>query len=672
MKWCRLASIALALVLAAPCDATPRPARPAATWTADNGNGTYTNPLFFDEFSDPDMIRVGDDFYLTGTTMHAMPGLPILHSRDLVNWDFVAYALDTLDLGPAYRLEHGQNVYGRGIWAPSFRYHDGTFYIFSNVNGQTTQLLRARSPRGPWTRTPMKRSFHDLSVLFDDDGKTYVVWGYQEIHLAQLDASLTDIVPGSERIIIPKGSGMGEGSHFFKMNGRYFITSAEYAGPFRMPAARATTPFGPYEINRSISQWEDFGEQQGYRVRDPKADPLVLTPPDPKARGGLSLHQGGIIQTPRGETWGWSMFEGNSVGRLTALSPVTWQDGWPYFGLAGNLGRTPRTWVKPDLPVTPDHAPYVRSDSFDRPGLLPIWQWNHVPVPDAWSLTARAGALRLHALPATGFLQARNTLTQRSIGPQSSPTVELDAHALRDGDVAGLGLLNRPYSWFGVHRAGTALFLLQTDETGGEKARIRLETGHVWLRTDADFTTETARYSYSRDGRRFIPFGSPVPMAFQLITFQGVRYTLFAYNGDGKPGGQADFLSFSLTEGRPESRPAIPYDRTISFTPIGSGDTPAALRGGVRVVDHGLGRVGLERGDRALTVAADGSVAWHARRAAPDPAQSFQWMESLSGGAILMALSTHRYLRLTDTGTLRADSPGPTADNADRSRWKVR
>src|SRR5438270_14053959 len=111
------------------------------SWAADNGNGTYSNPLFYDEFSDPDMIRVGDDYYLTGTTMHTMPGLPILHSRDLVNWDFVSYAVDKLDLGPQYRLQGGE-IYGQGIWAPCFRHYNGTFYIFANVNGRKTQLFR--------------------------------------------------------------------------------------------------------------------------------------------------------------------------------------------------------------------------------------------------------------------------------------------------------------------------------------------------------------------------------------------------------------------------------------------------------------------------------------------------------------------------------------------------
>ena len=115
------------------------------------------NPLFYDEFSDPDLIRAGDWFYLTGTTMHTMPGVPILRSKDLVNWEFVAYAMDKLDLGAAYRLEGGRNIYGKGIWAPSFRYHAGKFYIFSNVNDQMTQMFTATDPKGPWTRTPMKR-----------------------------------------------------------------------------------------------------------------------------------------------------------------------------------------------------------------------------------------------------------------------------------------------------------------------------------------------------------------------------------------------------------------------------------------------------------------------------------------------------------------------------------
>ena len=149
------------------------------TWTSDNGNGTFSNPLFYEDFPDPDLIRVGDDYYLTGTTMHSMPGLPVLHSKDLVNWTLLCWAFDRLDLGSSFRLQDGQENYGQGIWAPCFRHHDGVFHIFSNVNGHVTQHFTATNPAGPWRRTAMSGSFHDLSVLFDDDGKAYSLWGYQ-------------------------------------------------------------------------------------------------------------------------------------------------------------------------------------------------------------------------------------------------------------------------------------------------------------------------------------------------------------------------------------------------------------------------------------------------------------------------------------------------------------
>jgi len=230
----------------------------AQTWTADNNNGTYSNPLFYDEFADPDIIRVGADFYLLGSSMHAMPGLAVLHSRDLVNWEFESYALDKLDLGPEYRLEDGKDVYGQGIWAPSFRYHDGAYYIFANVNGRNTQMFQAKSPRGPWTHSEMKRSFHDLSVLFDDDGKVYVVWGYGDLHIAQLNSDLTDIVPGTERQMLARDSGVGEGSHLYKIHGKYYLTSAWYMGVMRLVMARADklTPIAlARPLHQSLHMW---------------------------------------------------------------------------------------------------------------------------------------------------------------------------------------------------------------------------------------------------------------------------------------------------------------------------------------------------------------------------------------------------------------------------------
>ena len=649
------------------------------TWTPDNGNGTFTNPLFYDEFSDPDLIRVGNDFYLTGTTMHAMPGLPVLHSTDLVNWRLLSYAVDRLDLGPAFRLEGGRESYGRGIWAPSLRHHAGTFHIFSHVNGQTTQHFTATDPRGPWTRTPMKVALHDLSVLFDDDGKTWVVWGYRDLHLAQLDVTLTDTVPGTTRALFGKDSQIGEGAHLYKIGGRYYITSAWYAGRMRMPAARADRIEGPWEVNPEISADEAFGLRQGYRLRGNGHDSaIVVTPANPRARGGMAMHQGGIVQTPAGEWWGWSMYEGNSLGRLTALSPVTWKDAWPYFGLPGNLGRTPRTWVKPRTaaPSTPT-APYVRSDEFSGPALANVWQWNHLPDDAKWSLRERPGFLRLHALSAPDFWWARNTLTQRAIGPRSAPTTILETAGMRPGDVAGLGLLTRPYAWIGVRRGDDGFWLEQFDQTTGDTARVRLAAGRVWLGAEADFLTERSTFSYSTDGTRFMPLGAPFTTVFQLRTFQGVRYALFHYNARGVEGGHADFDAMRVEEPSPRglTRP-IPIGRTITLQAAGR-QTPLARDGASRftVVGRGLGRVALRADGRWLSVAptSDSTSAVSLRVGAPGDGETFQWMETPYGDLLLMSLATHRYLRVETDGRLTGDSRGPEPDPEDGTalRWGV-
>lgn len=646
---------------------------PAQTWTADNGNGTFSNPLFFDEFSDPDLIRVGRDFYLTGTTMHSMPGLPILHSRDLVNWRFLAYALDRLDLGPAFRLEDGKNVYGRGIWAPCFRYHNGTFYIFSNVNGEKTQLFRASSPAGPWTRTPMKVSLHDLSVLFEDDGRAYVVWGYRGIRLAQLTEDLTALVPGTEREIIPPSAGMGEGLHLYKINGKYYLTSAWYLGEMRMPTARADRLDGPWEVNQNVSRGEDFGFAQGYRLAPlPRGAalraPFPITPPNPNLAGRLAIHQGGIVDTPTGQWWGFSMMDANSVGRLTCLSPVTWRDGWPYFGLPGNLGRTPRTWVKPGTGTRhAPSAPYRRSDDFSAPRLQPVWQWNHVPVDGKWSLTARPGFLRLHALPAGDLWTARNTLTQRAIGPRSTVTAVLETSGMQPGGVAGLALFNRPYAWLGVERSASGDALAYFDEQAGAPIRVPLHSSRVWLRAECDFLSDLARFSYSLDGKSFQPLGAPFVMAYGLVTFQGVRYSLFSYNTRPAPeSGYADFDSIDIHEPAPRapSRP-IPYGLRIQLTPAGS--LPP-----LRVIDRRLGRVALQNPAGFVSVAADGAVSF--RPGAPGAAETFQWIETFTGELTLLSLATHRYLRLDPaSATLSATSPGPTPNPNDgvRFSWSV-
>ena len=656
-------------------------------WQADNGNGTFTNPLFYDEFSDPDLIRVGDDFYLTGTTMHSMPGLPILHSKDLINWNFLTYACDRLDLGPEYRLENGKSIYGQGFWAPCLRYHNGTFYIFSNVNGRTTQVFTAKDPAGQWKHSQMKRAFHDVSVLFDDDGKVYILWGYQGIRLAELNEDLTDIVPGTERVIIDPKAGMGEGVHFYKFNGKYYITSAWFAGRMRMPCARADHPQGPYEVNQAISTDEDFGLAEGFRLKNARF-PFEAIPPNTRDGGRMSLHQGGFVDTQTGEWWGFSMMDYNSIGRLTCLSPITWKDGWPYFGLPGNLTRTPRIWVKPNIgsPSVPC-IPYQRNDDFSAAKLANIWQWNHVPDDSKWSLQERPGYLRLHSLPADDLWSAHNTLTQRSIGPVSIPVAELDASGLKKGDVAGLALMNFPYAWIGVKRDADCFVIEQFNQYTGKTAKATIKEPHVWFRAECDFITEKARFRYSVDGKNYQSLGEEFTMIFQLKTFQGVRYSLFHYNTDGSSGGYADFDSFTVEEPHPSGlMKSIPYNQKIVLTVRGkesllgvkdnkllcipNNELPADKTFvSFNVVDRGLGRVALQAKGGYLSVSVSGDQSYVVLKTGePSEAETFQWIENVYGDLILMSLTTNRYLCVLKDGNEAAtDHAGPLPDRCDGS-----
>lgn len=693
-----LAVILLAILsLGAAASASPT----APGWTADNGNGSYTNPLFHDEFSDPDLIRVDDWFYMTGTTMHAVPGLPVLRSRDLVNWEFVSYAMPSFPDGPEYRLEDGQDLYGQGIWAPVLRHHAGRFHIFSNINERGLHVFTAEDPAGPWRHSVIERNLHDLSVLFDDDGRVWAVFGYNEVRLVELKPDLSAVVEGSERVIIPAGNGMGEGHHFYRIDGRYYIISANYAPVGRMQAARAGQLDGPWETV-AISASETMGYARGWQEsgvgqRSPiPAGGAVFSAarPDHSELGAVPLHQGGIVQTATGQWWGFSMMDLKSVGRTTFLSPVTWHEGWPYFGLPGNLGRSPRTWLKPQVEVqVAPHAPYARNDDFSGPALQPVWQWNHQPRADKWSLSERPGHLRLHALPAAGFLHARNTLTQRVVGPEATATVVIDASGLAPGDVAGLGLLNMPAAWLAVVQSAQGRRLRWYSQLGERQVELPLPAGRLHLRVRGDHDEDLAWFSWSTDGHRFQEIGEPVRLPYQLKTFQGTRYALFAYNAEGREGGHADFDGFELVEPLADRSHNVPYGQVVRLSNLGDDSVAAVHALGVlhpvaadaeaagtpsarfRVHDRGAGQVALEAMDGSgfLTVVGIGLSA-DVRLLPEDPVGSrFMWQDLLRGECMLLSMKTHRYLGIGPGSgePYAADRPGTRPDRRDGTvlRW---
>jgi beta-xylosidase len=672
-----LVTLIAGVITAAPQVSSGTSADAAKHWTADNGNGTYSNPLFYEEFEDPDVIRVGEDYYLAGTTMHMNPALIVLHSKDLVNWELASYCMDRLDLGPAFRLEGG-NIYGRGIWAPCIRYHYGMFYVFSNVNNVGCQVFRSKSPNGPWARNQLP-GMHDLSVLFDDDGKIYAIYGATRPTIVELNKDLTEIVPNSRRQM--NAQGMGEGHHLYKINGKYYDVSAIPGAHTDQVVARADSIDGPWQVERMV-QGESLGVPTQNSVRGGRGGnpTFTITPSNPNSGGGLTLHQGGIVDTPSGEWWSIIMQDHGSIGRMVALVPITRDNNFPVIGLPGNLRKAPNTWVKPNTGHIQDPKPlFVRSDSFDSPKLDPVWQWNHVPDDTKWSLTEKPGVLRLHSLPADDFWMARNSLTQRPMGPESIATVELDASGLKAGDMAGLALLNAPYAWIGLIKTPEGATVQMFDQTDRKTTNASTRAAHLWLRVACNFDTEQAVFSWSADGKEFSALGDPFTMVFQLITFQGVRLALFNYNTGDRPGGYADFDNFTVDEPRARGiERMIPVGKTITLTSgadgsfltvdtknmrlvnvAASGSDAAAQNSQSQVVDLGKGRVALKAGNgRFVSAASEGVTLKDLAGRAPGDAESFQWVNLMRGDTMLMSLTNHRYL------TTKPNNPGPVTVTA--------
>ncbi len=653
----------------------------AQSWTADNGNGTFTNPLFYDEFSDPDILRVGDDYYLAGTTMHAVPGLVILHSKDLVNWENVSYCFDRFDFGDdRFALKNHQEIYGQGIWAPCIRYANGQFYVFSNMNGKGLQCYTAKDIKGPWTHHNMKGNIYDLGVLFDDDGKVYAIHGYGTVKCTELKPDMSGPIEGTERVIIPEGNGVGEGHHMYKIDGMYYLISTDYKPNGRTLCSRSKSIWGPYET-RVITADETYGYHAASLTQVPRGvkyrigedgTKFGLGPLDKDATACTNAHQGGIVQYQDGSWWALFMMDFHSIGRTVCLMPMTWKDGWPMVGLEGNLGRAPRTWFKPgfvsvatESQQTKPHAPYVRSDNFDGKQLGRIWQWNHNPEEKMWSL--KGGKLRLNSMPAEQLMWARNTLTQRVIGPNSVTTVELNVKGLKDGDVAGLGNINVPCSWIGVVKKGNALTLRCFEQLTNDTvdASVSLPNGKIWLRSIGDYDNDQAQYAYSTDGKTFQILGRMMPLSYQLISFQGSRHALFAFNVGGKNGGYAEFDNFTVEEPKADRSGNIPFGKTFRIINKATNrpavcdphgflyDTHAgdkSQRTQFRIIDKGNGKVAIQCLDgRYIKVYGEGLAGDVRFTTDEKEAEVFLWQDYLNHDFMLFSLKNHRYIGKSPT-----------------------
>jgi len=491
------------------------------------------NPIIFADVPDMAIIRVGDVYYMSSTTMHMNPGVPIMKSKDLVNWHLVNYAYDTLANVDELNFANGKSTYGRGSWASSLRYHNGVYYVttFAQTTGKTHIFTTKDIERGPWKISSFKPDYHDHSLFFDDDSRVYMIYGAGKLKLIELNADASSVKPGTtEQVVIenasaPAGTNIGlqsEGSQLFKVKGKYYLFNIVWpkGGMRTVIVHRADKITGPYEGRVALQD--------------------------------LGVAQGGLIDTPDGKWYAYLFRDFGSVGRIPYLVPVTWTDGWPVLGVNGKVPESL------DLPANKSLIPgIVSSDEFSRKkgerALPLVWQCNHNPENKLWSLTDRKGYLRLATGRVdTSFFFARNTLTQRTVGPECTGTTSIDFSHIKEGDFAGLALLQKKFGMVGVkYENGSKSIVMINAESGRpvEVQRVPLAQNMVHLKIECNFKdkTDTANFFYSVDGKSWTPIGSPLHMSYTLPHFMGYRFGLFNY-ASKNVGGFADFDFFHIED----------------------------------------------------------------------------------------------------------------------------
>lgn len=482
------------------------------------------NPVIFADVPDMSMVRVGNSYYMSSTTMHMSPGVPIMKSNDLVNWKLISYAYDTLADMDELNLTNGKSTYGRGSWASCIRYHNGLFYVstFAQTTGKTYVFTTRNIEKGPWKRYSFKPSYHDHSLFFDDDGRVYMIYGAGKLRIVELNADASGVKPGTkEEVLIenasaPSGSNVGlpaEGSQLFKVNGKYYLFNITWprGGMRTVVIHRADKLTGPWEGRVALQH--------------------------------LGVAQGGLIDMPDGRWFAYLFRDFGAVGRIPYLVPVSWEDGWPVLGVNG---KAPETL---DLPAGKGLIPgIVHSDEFTRkkgdPALPLVWQWNHNPDNRLWSVTERKGYLRLKTGRIdTSFVLARNTLTQRTIGPRCTGITCIDVSKMKDGDRAGLSLLQKEYGLVGVTMKDGAKYIF----ANGEEQPVPLKQNNLFVKIECDFENkkDVADFFYSLDGTEWTKIGSQLKMAYTIPHFMGYRFGLFNY-ATINTGGFVDFDFFRI------------------------------------------------------------------------------------------------------------------------------
>ncbi|MDN4524113.1 glycoside hydrolase family 43 protein [Fictibacillus fluitans] len=491
-----------------------------------------TNPIIWADVPDVDVIRAGTDYYMVSTSMHTMPGCPIMKSKNLADWEIIGYVFDRLEDNESHNLKDGKGIYGQGSWAASLRYHNETFYVaFSSNDMDRFYIYQTKDiENGEWTRSTFEGVYHDPALLFDE-GRLFVIYGNGDIHIKELTADATAIKPSGidQLLLITDKEGIGlrcEGCHAYKIDGYYYLLFIEWPNTGnkrrRQICYRASSLLDTYERK------EIFDDDMGY--------------------DNHGIAQGAIFNTPESEWYAMLFQDHDAVGRIPYVLPVTWEEGWPMVGMNGKAPNE----LEINVPAS-SQKQLVISDEFDhRENKLALnWQWNHNPDHDLWSFTERPGYLRLetgHLI--NSILYARNTLTQRTEGPHCTGITMMDAANMKPGDHAGLVALQNHFGTVGIKADASGnkyVTMCVNDGEGREETveEIPYSGDRVHLKIEFDFedSKDLAGFFYSEDGENWSRIGRPLKMKYTLDHFMGYRMGLFNYAAV-QIGGYVDFAYF--------------------------------------------------------------------------------------------------------------------------------
>lgn len=488
----------------------------AQNWEPDLGNGRYKNPVLYADYSDPDVIRVEDDFYMVASSFNVMPGIPVLHSKDLVNWNIIGHVYDRLPFEEFEKPNHG-----RGSWAPAIRYHDGLFYVYFCTPYRGLFMASTKDPAGKWDLHHVVdvELWEDPCPFWDDDGNAYLVRSKLRadvLYIHRMSPDGKKLLDNGHIIYddIEKQPVI-EGPKIQKINGWYYILAPAGGVPTGWQTVlRSKNIYGPYE------------------------DKIVLHQGDTKINGP---HQGGLVSLKSGEWWFMHFQDRGTYGRIVHLQPVTWKDGWPLMGNDTNndgIGEPVSEWQKPDVSKPGPTAIPQTTDEFDTDTIGLQWQWHANPEDTWYSLSEKPGSLRLYAvrnLTQRGNLwRVPNLLLQKFPAPSFSVDTHMTFEAKLPGEKAGLVIMGKEWGYLATTRTDTGIELGMYTGTyfqGYDKTEkiesIPLTQDDCYLRVQVD-NDLMSQFAYSLDGETFHNIGK----AFKATpgTWIGAKVGLFHVN----------------------------------------------------------------------------------------------------------------------------------------------